>query len=124
MPYIKEINPENGYNVRKGLREGERALSAGELNYQIFYFIKHNNIYGDDDSYVKFKIKNFVGNFLGDTPNYQKWNDMTGVLVRCYREIERRLDIKARILLDIMDEYDKTIGEYEDLKIIENGDVE
>ena len=36
MPYIKAND-----GRREALRNGEPALSAGELNYQIFYYIKH-----------------------------------------------------------------------------------
>lgn len=120
MPYIKTDD-----GRREALRNGEPALIAGELNYQIFYFIKHNyNLYEMDNDFIRFKIKVFIGQFLGEKPNYQKWNDMTGVMIRCYREIKRRLGFKPIFLLEIMDEYDITIDKYEDLKCKENGDVE
>jgi len=124
MPYIKKVNPENNYPVRKGLQEGERALNAGELNYQIFFYIKHN-FDGSLPYYtVENTVKQFVNNFLGDKPNYQKYNDVTGALIRCTKELKRRLQIDTSMLINIMESYDKTIDEYEDLKINENGDVE
>ncbi len=122
MPYIKAND-----GRRKALRNGEPALLAGELNYQIFYYVKHNKIKEKFEiGYViNYKlIKKFVDQFLGTNPNYQKYNDMTGALVRCAIEIERRLGLKSEILLDIMDSYDDEIAKYEDLKIIENTDVE
>lgn len=124
MPYIKEINTSNGYNVRKGLREGERALTAGELNYQIFYYVKHNRDEHPID--VEPVIRNYVKQFLGNKPNYQKYNDMTGCLVRCAKEIDRRLDeiLLYNVLYNIMDSYDDEIARYEDLKCSQNGDVE
>jgi len=67
----------------------------------------------------------FVDRFLGEKPNYQRWNDMTGALIRCGKEVFRRLDLD---LIDefirVMENYDKRIAEYEDIKIKENGDVE
>ncbi len=113
MPYISDNNR------RKALRNEEPALTAGELNYQIFYYVKHNyyNI-----SYQK--IKKYVDNFLGNKPNYQRYNDMTGCLIRCAKEIKRRLEIGGKLLIDIMNSYDNEIAKYEDKKIKENGDVE
>ena len=115
MPYIKSDD-----GRREKLRAGEPALTAGELNYQIFYYIKHHNA-GTCTS----EINGFVEQFLGEKPNYQRYNDMTGVLVRCAKEIRRRLPLKSEIvLLNIMESYDDEIAKYEDKKIIENGDVE
>jgi len=118
MPYIKADD-----GRRQILRNGEAALTAGELNYQIFYYIKHN--------YKKLEItlsasviNSLVKHFLGEKPNYQKYNDMTGALIRCYQEVKRRLNIDADILIDICASYDEEIANYEDLKIKENGDVE
>ena len=113
MPYISKDN-----DRRERLRNGEPALIAGELNYQIFYYVKHTN------KIDRLIIKDFVDQFLGKKPNYQKYNDMTGCLVRCYAEIERRLDIQAEVLLDIAQSYDDEIAKYEDTKIVQNGDVE
>jgi hypothetical protein len=119
MPYIKSND-----GRREWLQKGNPALNAGELNYQIFYYVKHNCesiiCYNKDLE----KINKFVKNFLGVKPNYQKYNDMTGALIRCRKEIERKLDIEAGWLEDIMEEYDDEIAKYEDTKIIENGDVE
>jgi len=64
-----------------------------------------------------------VYQFLGTKPNYQCYNDMTGCLVRCAKEVERRLGIRANVLLDILDSYDKEIADYENIKIKSNGDV-
>jgi len=115
MPYIK-----SGDGRREALQRGEPALTAGELNYQIFYFIKHyNNIPN-----LEYSIKIFVKEFLGEKPNYQKYNDMTGALIRCYLEIKRRLNMEMEILLTILESYDDEIAKYEDLKCQENGDVE
>jgi hypothetical protein len=116
MPYIKSDD-----DRREKLRNGEPALLAGELNYQIFYYVKHNIV----KSFKEFNIiKGFVEQFLGEKPNYQKYNDMTGALVRCEKEINRRLDQEAGFLWAIMQSYDDLIAKYEDLKIKENGDVE
>ena len=91
MPYIKAND-----GRREALRKGDPALSAGELNYQCFYFIKHNQ------GIINIKlIEGFVINFLGDKPNYQRYNDLTGALIRCYVEINRRLNIDADYLIDI-----------------------
>jgi hypothetical protein len=111
MPYI-----ESKSDRRKKLRKGDTALTAGELNYQLFYYIKHHNQNGE--------IFEAASKFLGNNPNYQKYNDVTGALYRCFKEIKRRLDIDANLLLAILDSYDDEIARYEDKKIIENGDVE
>lgn len=119
MPYISRND-----DRREKLRNGEPALIAGELNYQIFYYIKHNNKeLGRIDKLV---IKAYVDQFLGEKPNYQKYNDMTGALVRCAKEIYRRLDNTDAVALlwKIMDSYDDAIAKYEDVKIKSNGDVE
>jgi uncharacterized metal-binding protein YceD (DUF177 family) len=49
---------------------------------------------------------------------------MSGALLRCYREVQRRLNINATVLIYALDCYDEEIAKYEDLKINENGDVE
>jgi len=116
MPYISAKD-----DRREKLRNREPALTAGELNYQIFYYVKHHIIDIIEEVYV---IKGFVEQFLGDKPNYQRYNDMTGALLRCEREIYRRLERDATYLIDIMNGYDDEIAKYEDTKIIENGDVE
>jgi hypothetical protein len=116
MPYIK-----SGDGRREVLQRGEPALTAGELNYQIFYYVKHNQ---PINVFKQKIIYEFVKQFLGEKPNYQKYNDMTGALVRCAKEIERRLDIESGWLLNLMESYDNEIAKYEDKKILENGDVE
>ena len=122
MPYIKKDD-----GRREALRNRERALSAGELNYQIFHYVKHTSIdfnsgngYGD----IMKNITVFIEAFLGTYPNYQRYNDMTGALIRCSKEIKRRLGVDAFFLEDIIENYDDEIAEYEDEKIKENGDVE
>jgi hypothetical protein len=123
MPYISAKD-----DRREKLRNGEPALTAGELNYQIFYYVKHQAPSLNSER-VYYTIKSFVNDFLGEKPNYQRYNDMTGALIRCGKEIERRLGngrslmIKQE-LLDIMESYDDEIAKYEDEKIIFNGDVE
>jgi len=118
MPYIKADD-----GRREALRNGEPALTAGELNYQIFYYIKHAQEL--TEGICVSRIQTYVNAFLGDNPNYQRWNDMTGVLVRCYKEIERRLhfDLKTTFI-QIMETYDDEIARYEDKKCQKNGDVE
>jgi len=124
MPYIKNDGR------REALRKGEPALNAGELNYQIFYTCKHHrslyspmhDIYGESKLCQAIEI--FISQFLGENPNYQRWNDMTGALIRCQKELKRRLNIEAEFLSDIMESYDGIIAAYEDFKILENGDVE
>jgi len=113
MPYI---NSHDGR--RQALKNGEPAQTAGELNYQIFYNIKHKKL----ETYEQ--VKPLVDQFLGINPNYQKYNDMTGALIRCYREIYRRLGYDCRFLLMILNDYDDEIAKYEDIKIEQNGDVE
>ena len=124
MPYISRND-----DRREKLRKGEPALIAGELNYQIFYYIKHIDKTADINSeWCREDIKQFVDNFLGEKPNYQRYNDMTGCLIRCMREIKRRTRISPveieNILLNLMDSYDDEIARYEDKKCSENGDVE
>ena len=118
MPYIKSDDAR-----RQALRNGEPALTAGELNYQIFYYVKHyymKNLVVESEII----IKNYIDQFLEQGKNYQRYNDVTGALVRCYRECKRRLNIIVHELIDIMDDYDDEIAKYEDKKIISNGDVE
>ena len=121
MPYIKSDN-----DRREKLRNGDTALNAGELNYQIFWFVKHSTDLGILNRQLI--IKYFVSQFIGKNPNYQKWNDMTGCLTCCWKEIKRRIqpvDLKIlRVISDVLASYDKEINTYEDKKIIENGDVE
>ena len=113
MPYIKKDER------REKLRNGEYALNAGELNYQIFYYVKHTETPQYD------VIKKFVDQFLGDKPNYQRYNDITGCIMRCWKEIERRLNKDVTdMLVTLLINYDDEIAQYEDKKIIENGDVE
>lgn len=119
MPYIKSKEH------REALRNGDTAQNAGELNYQLFYYVKHyNDTYHKKDFQFEEDIERFVKQFLGTNPNYQKYNDMRGCLISCYKEIERRLGIKVKDLLEIMNSYDEEIANYEDKKIIENSDVE
>ena len=127
MPYISAKD-----DRREKLRNGEPALTAGELNYQIFYYVKHSH-YGNWKSIKQYRdilanvnehIKVFVNQFLGEKPNYQKYNDLTGCLVRCAKEIKRRLYYNADFLYQLCDNYDNEIAKYEDTKIKQNGDVE
>jgi len=113
MPYI---NADDGR--REKLQEGDTAQSAGELNYQIFHYCKYNGVL-----VASVTIRHFVDQFLGEKPNYQKYNDMTGCLIRCAKEVERRLGIRASLLRGVLNGYDKEIAKYEDIKIKENGDV-
>jgi hypothetical protein len=119
MPYIKSDN-----DRREKLRNGESALTAGELNYQIFYFVKHSSNLLNKNKIDERIIRDFIEQFLGENPNYQRYNDMTGALIRCYVEIKRRLGIELDLLLEIVESYNEEINKYEDTKIIENGDVE
>ncbi len=120
MPYIKSKN-----GRREKLQKGNPAKNAGELNYQIFHFIKYNvRSLGLDHSYILIYVCSFVQKFLGEKPNYQKYNDVTGVLIRCSKEIKRRLNLDVeKLFKSILDSYDEEINNYEDLKIYENGDV-
>ena len=106
IPYIKAND-----GRREALRNGDTAQTAGELNYQIFFFVKHAQ-----DILNKKLIEGFVKNFLGEKKSYQKYNDMTGALIRCYLEIQRRLNIDADILIEICSSYDDEIAKYEDIK--------
>lgn len=131
MPYIK-----SGDGRREALQQGEPALNAGELNYQIFYYTKHNypvvkKVYKETltaEELIKYSsdVSQFVEAFLRPQVNYQRYNDLTGCLMRCAKEIERRLGLKLYdiLLLDIMRSYDDEIVEYENKKILENSDVE
>jgi hypothetical protein len=49
---------------------------------------------------------------------------MTGALIRCAKEVERRLYKKSEYLYQLMEYFDNEIAIYEDIKIKENGDVE
>lgn len=123
MPYI----PKSDDDRREALQNGDTARNAGELNYQLFYYVKHydwRNYYDENYDWMR-PIFKYINNFLGENPNYQRYNDMTGVMVRCYKEIYRRLHINLeREFLDIMEQYDDIIADYEDTKIDSNGDVE
>jgi len=112
MPYIK-----NDTGRRDMLTKGCRALNAGELNFQIASYFRASR--GLPDSNI---VSTFVARFVGDTPNYQKYNDLTGCLVCCHKEIKRRFGIDYLNLLEILDAYDDQISTYEDLKMKENGD--
>jgi len=119
MPYIKSND-----GRRNSLQIGDVPKIAGELNYQIFYFIKHRC-----KELTKKQILNavtlFVSNFLVDDINYQKYNDMAGCLILCAKELKRRLKIDlTKEFEKIIDSYDDEIAKYEDKKILENGDVE
>lgn len=119
MPYISKEG-----DRREKLRNGEPAQNAGELNYQIFYYVKHN-----EKDLLQLELWNavqeFVDKFLGEKRNYQKYNDVTGCLVRCYKEIKRRLNVDVKkVFWSIIESYDDEIAQYEDTKIKENGDVE
>ena len=115
MPYINQVD-----GRREVLRKGASALSAGELNYQIFRYIKHHY-----KEFCKEVIEYNVNNFLGENPNYQRYNDMVGCLILCGKEIKRRLNIDLRKMFKkIIDSYDDEIAKYEDTKIEQNGDVE
>jgi hypothetical protein len=125
MPYISSKD-----DRREKLRNGEPALTAGELNYQIFYYVKYHYMENDITA-SEIIISNFVAQFLGNKPNYQKYNDMTGALIRCGKEIQRRLNndyaiitFHLELLEKVMESYDDEIAKYEDLKCQENGDVE
>lgn len=115
MPYIKNDGR------REKLQKGDIPQNAGELNYQLFYFLKYNPSLSNEER--KRICEKFVKQFVGDSPNYQRYNDMTGCLVRCYCEVKRRLFFDADFLLDILGSYNKEIDIYEDLKIKENGEV-
>ena len=114
MPYIKDEN-----NRREELRVGIPANVAGELNFQIFAHVKY-------DKFDRKTVEIYVKNFLGENPNYQRYNDMTGALARCCVEIERRFENKEEEINQIVEicmSYDEEIAQYEDKKIKENGDV-
>ena len=114
MPYIKDEN-----NRREELRNDSYADTAGELNFQIFAYVKKCG----NNAVCYAQIEDYISVFLGRNPNYQRYNDMTGAIIRCYKEINRRLGFKLSGLLEILDSYDKEIDDYENLKIVENGDV-
>lgn len=119
MPYIKSDD-----GRREALQKGEPALNAGELNYKLYFYIKYNFVgflTGDNIRTIFIMIRQF----LGDKPNYQRYNDMTGALIRCAKEIKRRLKIDiCEEFYSIMESFDQEIADYEDVKIQENGDVE
>lgn len=118
MPYIKADD-----GRREALMEGDTARSAGELNFQIFSYVKH--LHNDTVTQVIHdQIKQYVDNFLGSKRNYQKYNDMTGALICCDKEIQRRLEYRMLLLPLILDSYDLEIALYEDRKIRENSDVQ
>jgi hypothetical protein len=112
MPYIKDEN-----SRRKELVLGVPAQTAGELNYQIFQYIKYNLSVNLDI------IRQYMRKFVGKTPNYQRYNDLSGCIICCYREVYRRLNLDASYLFDLLDEYNKEIDNYEDKKRDENGEV-
>ncbi len=116
MPYIK-----SGDGRREALQRGEPALTAGELNYQIHFEFKNVNLV---TGVKKPTIEMYAKFFLGESPNYQRYNDMAGCLILCAKEIKRRLNIDVKDMFnEIIDSYDEEIAKYEDIKIITNGDV-
>ena len=78
MPYITEKD-------RRKLLSGGEPQHAGHLNYL---------------------LTKLIHKYLGDSPNYQKYNDAIGAIEGAKLELYRR-----------------KVSEYEDLKIKENGDV-
>jgi len=120
MPYIKDEN-----NRREQLRDGDIAKNAGELNYQIFSYLKSHleKPFYSFAPYDPWIIIDYVRAFVSKYPNYQKYNDMVGCLKCCYKEFYRRYGKEVKLLLEIIDYYDQEIGKYEDKKIVENGDV-
>lgn len=84
MPYITKENRDKYKNIVESICANP-ALVAGDLNYLFTQLVKA---------------------YLGDTPNYQKYNDAIGALEGCKLEVYRRKTSK-----------------YEDEKIEENGDV-
>jgi hypothetical protein len=118
MPYIKKDGR------REALRRGATIpATAGELNYLMFYLVKHYYETYDVTEWT-INIKLILQEFLGEHPTYQRYNDMTGAVIRCYRELKRRHSILAGFLIEAMDEFDDEIASYEDAKCFENGDVE
>lgn len=89
----------------------------------MFYYFKHTSTFAPKIT-IASDILKFTDQFLGENPNYQRFNDLTGALVRCGIEIKRRLGIEAVVLCDILLSYNDRINIFEDLKINENGDVE
>ena len=77
MPYITQ---ENRDRMRYGVPK-----TAGELNYV---------------------LTNIILKYIGEEPNYQRFNDAIGALEGCKLELYRR-----------------KVAPYEDTKIIANGDV-
>ena len=67
------------------MHDGDSPKTAGELNYAITMLIKE---------------------YLGETPNYQRFNDVLGALEGAKLEMVRR-----------------RLNDYEDSKIAQNGDV-
>jgi hypothetical protein len=127
MPYI---NSKDGR--REALQKGDIARTAGELNYQIYQYTINVKTFpceyhrGFRVQSVHIWEKNVIGlvsRFLCFSPNYQKYNDMTGALIRCQKELYRRRKIIVN-LEKISNLWDEEIAQYEDIKIIENGDVE
>jgi hypothetical protein len=83
MPYIKQqsrLEIETGYDDRT-----RSAETPGELNYNITFLLRE---------------------YLGNAPNYDKFNSVLGVLEAAKLELYRRM-----------------VAPYEDTKIKENGDV-
>lgn len=62
--------------------------------------------YPDTSGELNYAITVLVHQYLGDKPNYQRFNDVIGALEGCKLELYRR-----------------KVAPYEDIKIKENGDV-
>ena len=77
MPYVDKFN--------RNVLERRAPRNAGELNYV---------------------ITRLVIEYLGDHPNYERYNAVVGALESCKLEFYRR-----------------AVSAYEDIKIIQNGDV-
>lgn len=123
MPYIKDEN-----NRRQELKDGAVAETAGELNFQIFTYVKYQCL--DHKIVDELKIIDYCKSFLGKNPNYQRYNDVVGCLYLCEKELKRRSRSSHIFrpsyeypVAELIDLFLSQIYNYEDEKIVTNGDV-
>jgi hypothetical protein len=65
-----------------------------------------HTVFPENTGELNYCLTKMILDYLGETPNYQKYNDVIGVLQCIIQEIYRR-----------------RVAPYEDLKIKENGDI-
>lgn len=128
MPYIRDANR------RRALDQGAVPRNVGELTYVLYRYALI--LVGSDvqlGESVRSTLTGFVHTYISEhLVKYQTFAEVLGALTATRYELWRRIDPEDGgnvvavdgLLTDVTsDIYTRLIGVYEDLKIIENGDV-